>query len=297
MRKVLVFGAHGQVGQELIARAKDAAIGFDHVSVDIADAAAVKRAVADFPPAALVNAAAYTAVDKAETDQEAAFRVNRDGAAVLAEAAHAAGVPFIHISTDYVFDGSKRTPYREDDPIAPLGVYGRSKADGEVAVRALCPHHLILRTAWVYSPRGSNFVRTMLRLAADRPELRIVDDQIGCPTAAADIAVAILKILALMEQPGFAAWGTYHYRGADIVSWYGFAEAIFELSALPGQKRPQFVPISTADYPTPARRPAYSVLATDKIEANFGIRPQPLRNSLQDCLRDLCRNRVGEQIG
>ncbi len=265
--------------------------------MDIADAAAVERALREFPPTALVNAAAYTAVDKAESEADAAFRVNRDGAAVLAQAAAAAGVPLIHISTDYVFDGTKRAPYREDDPVAPLSVYGLSKAEGETAVRELCLHHVILRTAWVYSPRGRNFVRTMLRLAPTSPALKIVDDQLGCPTAAADIATAILAMITAVERPGFAAWGTYHYRGADIVSWFGFAERIFGMAARYGQNVPRLIPIGTAEYPTPARRPAYSVLATDTIEATFAIRPRPLRASLGDCLSDLFSGGVDKQIG
>ena len=217
-RKLLVFGANGQVGREIASRARGLAVAFDRASVDICVEEAVRQAVRDHPPAAIVNAAAYTSVDKAESEPDEARRVNRDGAAVLAQAAASAGVPFVHLSTDYVFDGTKRTSYREDDPIAPLGAYGISKAEGEHAVKTICPRHVILRTAWVYSPYGTNFVGTMLRLAADRPELRIVDDQTGCPTAAADVADTIIAILAKANQPGFTAWGTYHYRGADIVT-------------------------------------------------------------------------------
>ena len=290
-RKILVFGANGQVGRELTSRALGLAVGFDRASVDICVEAAVRQAVHDHPPAAIVNAAAYTAVDRAETEPDEAFRVNRDGAAVLAEAAASAGVPFIQLSTDYVFDGTKRAPYDEDDPVAPLGVYGLSKAEGERAVRSVCPRHVILRTAWVYSPYGTNFVRTMLRLAADRPELRIVDDQTGCPTAAADIASTIAAIVEKANQPAFTAWGTYHYCGADILSWYGFATRIFEAAATYGQKTPQLVPISTAAYPTQASRPAYSVLAMGKLERTFGIRPRPLREGLRGCLDALIGGR------
>ena len=296
-RKILVFGANGQVGYELVAKARGGATGFDHATVDISDPAEVAHAIREYPPAALVNAAAYTSVDRAEAEQDNAFRVNRDGAAILAQAAAEAGVPFIHLSTDFVFDGTKRTPYREDDPVAPLGAYGLSKAEGEAAVRALCPQHVILRTAWVYSPYGNNFVRTMLRLAANHPELRIVDDQTDCPTAAADIALTILAILSLADRPGFMEWGTYHYRGADIVSWHGFATIIFEMAAAYGQRASNVVPIKTAEYPTPAHRPGYSVLATDKLEATFGIFPRPLRASLDECLRALFRRRVDKQVG
>ena len=201
---------------------------------------------------------------------------NRDGAAVLAGAAASAGVPFIHLSTDYVFDGTKRTPYHEDDPIAPLGAYGRSKAEGERAVRNICSRHVILRTAWVYSPYGTNFVRTMLRLASEQPELKVVNDQFGCPTAAADVAAAIIGVVEKVIQPGFSAWGTYHYCGGDVVTWYGFAEQIFELVAKRGQTVPKLIPIATAAYPTAAKRPPYSVLSVEKIERMFGITPRSL---------------------
>ncbi len=286
-RKILVFGANGQIGREILGQAGDRAVGFDHASVNICNAGSVAQAVHAHPPAAIVNAAAYTSVDKAETETEAAFRVNRDGAAVLAAAARAARVPIIHISTDYVFDGTKKAPYREDDPVAPLNVYGLSKASGEDAVRSICPSHVILRTSWVYSPHGANFVRTMLRLAADRPELRIVDDQTGCPTSAADIAGVIMAIVTQIADPGFTSWGTYHYRDADVVTWYGFARLIFEGATKYGQEAPRLVPIDTASYPTAARRPAYSVLAIEKLETTFGIRPRPLREALGECLTAL----------
>jgi dTDP-4-dehydrorhamnose reductase len=286
-RKILVFGANGQVGREIIGKVPEIAVGFDRSAVDICVEADVDRAVRDHPTAAMVNAAAYTAVDGAEAESQEALSVNRDGAAVLARAATAVGVPLIHLSTDYVFDGTKRTPYGEDDPVAPLGVYGLSKAEGERAVREICPRHLILRTAWVYSPFGTNFVRTMLRLAAERPELQIVNDQTGCPTAAADIAATMIAVLTKACQPGFTEWGTYHYRGGDVVTWYAFASLIFEVATRYGQKAPRLVPISTVDYPTPALRPAYSVLAVDKVERVFGIRSRPLSESLRECLDTL----------
>ena len=248
-RKILVFGANGQLGREIMDRAGDAATGFDRVSVDISDAAAVRQAVLEHLPSAIVNAAGYTAVDQAETDIDAALRTNRDGAAVLAEAAASANVPVVQISTDYVFDGAKRTPYREDDPVAPLNVYGRSKEAAERRVRSICVQHLILRTSWVFSPYGTNFVRTMLRLGAERPELRIVDDQTGCPTAAADLAGAILAVLATAAEPRFTAWGTYHYRGGDILTWHGFAKLIFEQAAHYGQTVPRLVPIEFGSLP------------------------------------------------
>lgn len=199
------------------------------------------------------------------------------------KATAAVGVPFIQLSTDYVFDGNKRTPYSEDDPIGPVGAYGLTKAEGERAVRNISHRHVILRTAWVYSPYGTNFVRTMLRLAADRAELQIVDDQKGCPTAATDIASTIIAIVEKANQPDFKSWGTYHYCGGDIVTWYGFAARIFEAAAPYGQKAPSLVPIDTAAYPTAARRPPYSVLAMEKLETTFGIKPRPLREGLRGC--------------
>ena len=235
-RKILVFGANGQAGRALVSSAPQLTAGFDRSVADICSEDDIRRAVRDHPPLAIVNAAAYTAVDKAEAEPEQALRVNRDGAALLAAAATVADVPFIHISTDYVFDGIKRAPYREDDPMAPLGAYGLSKAEGEHAVRGICAKHVILRTSWVYSPYGTNFVRTMLRLAGEREELRIINDQLGCPTVAADIASAILAIVEQVRAPNFSGWGTYHYCGRDEVTWYRFAELIFQAAERRGRR-------------------------------------------------------------
>ena len=282
-----MFGANGQIGRALIGAAPQLTAGLGRSIADICSEDDVRRAVRDHPPLAIVNAAAYTAADKAELEAEQAFHINRDGAAVLAAAAASVGVPFIHLSTDYVFDGAKRTPYREDDPVAALGAYGLSKAEGERAVRGICPKHVILRTSWVYSPQGTNFIRTMLRLGGEREELRIVNDQLGCPTAAADIASAILAIVEQFRAPNFSSWGTYHYCGRDALTWYRFAELIFQASERRGGKSPRLVPISTAEYPTPARRPAYSVLSTEKIQRTFGIASRPLGESLDECLDEL----------
>ena len=286
-KKILLFGAGGQVGQMLVRLADARAVALDRAAADITNEAAVAHAVRHYKPDAVVNAAAYTAVDRAETEAVQAFAVNRDGAGYVAAASASAGVPLIYISTDYVFDGAKVTPYREDDPVAPLDVYGASKAEGEEAVRRTCPGHIVLRTSWIYSPYGTNFVRTMLRLAGERPELSIVDDQTGCPTAATDIASAILTILDHVGRPGFAAWGTYHYRGADILTWYGFAERIFALAAERHLKTPRLKPIATKDHPTSAQRPAYSVLSTVRFENTFGVAPRPLGESLAGCLKTL----------
>jgi dTDP-4-dehydrorhamnose reductase len=275
---VLVFGAGGQIGRELIDQPWPnglRVVGADRASADIADRAAVGHAFARMRPGLVVNAAAYTAVDKAEQESARALAVNRDGAAHLAEACAAQSVPLIHLSTDYVFDGTKPGPYVEDDPVAPLGVYGTSKEAGEAAIRTRYSRHVILRTAWVFGVHGNNFVKTMLRLGAERPALDIVADQRGCPTEAADVARAIVRIAATLLGPDKAAgrFGTFHYVGAPATTWHGFAEAIFQRVAARGRQVPTLNAITTADYPTPARRPANSVLATDKLARTYGIAP------------------------
>jgi dTDP-4-dehydrorhamnose reductase len=206
---------------------------------------------------------------------------------VVARAAAKAQIPLIHLSTDYVFDGSARVPYKEDAGVKPRGSYATSKEAGECAVRAAHDRHLILRTAWVYGPFGTNFVKTMLRLGAEREELRVVDDQTGRPTSTEDLATAILSVVEGIERPGFSGWGTYHYAGADTVTWHGFATMIFAEAAKFGRKVPKVRPIATAEFPTAAPRPAYSVLDTAKLERTFGIKPRPLRASLVAALERL----------
>jgi dTDP-4-dehydrorhamnose reductase len=255
-------------------------VALTHAEADICDPSAVKSAVARHRLTAIVNAAAYTAVDKAESEPDFALQVSRDGAATVAAAAARAELPLIHLSTDYVFDGTAREPYREDDAVNPQGVYARSKEAGERGVREVCDRHLILRKAWVYGPFGTNFLRTMLRLGAERDELGIVDDQIGCPTATGDIAAAILTMVDQAEAADFADWGTYHYVGGDTVTWFGFARMIFTAAAKFGHKVLQLRPIATSDYPTAAPRPAYSVLSTAKLYRRFGIEPKPLRDGV-----------------
>lgn len=276
--RVLVTGVTGQVGGALIAGvAPDGmtwiAAGRDRLDLSAPDT--VATAVAALAPDAVVNPAAYTAVDAAETDAETAFRVNRDGPAALAAACAARGIPLIHLSTDYVFDGTGRRPYRTDDPVAPLGVYGASKEAGEQAVRATLADHIILRTAWVYAAEGKNFVNTMLRVGADRDELRVVADQHGTPTNAGDIAAAIATLLAA-RRDGSAVRGTFHYTASGETTWQGLAEAVFRRAGRHWGRRPVVQPITTADYPTPARRPAYSVLdnaALDDAVAAVPRRP------------------------
>ncbi|MBS7543124.1 dTDP-4-dehydrorhamnose reductase [Ancylobacter oerskovii] len=286
---ILVFGAGGQVGRELLdlaARRGIALHGFDRAALDIADSTAVRRLLAENRPSLLVNAAAYTKVDKAESEPEAARRDNVDGPAVLAAAAAQAGVPLLHISTDYVFDGTKAGPYLESDPVAPLGVYGRTKLEGEEAVRRTTDRHLILRTAWVYGRHGNNFLKTMLRLAAERDELRVVADQVGNPTATPDLAEAILAVAA-RAAAGEARWGTYHFAGSGATSWHGFADAIVAAAAPFTGRRPPVTAIGTTDYPTPARRPANSQLDSGAFAQAFGYRALDWRERVAQIVPEL----------
>ena len=269
---ILLFGAGGQLGRELVRSGTARTlpmVALAHGEADIADPEAVGRAISRHRPSLVVNAAAYTKVDAAEVETEAARLGNETGPAVLAAAAAAAaGVPLIHISTDYVFDGSKESAYGEDDPIAPINAYGRSKAAGESAVRGTASKHVILRTSWVYGEFGQNFLKTMLALAATRDELRVVSDQRGCPTSTTDLADAILAIaprLAANED----VWGTYHYAGSGVTSWHGFASRIVAAQAPLTGREPRVTPILARDYPTAARRPANSVLDCSKF-----VRPE-----------------------
>jgi dTDP-4-dehydrorhamnose reductase len=274
---LLVLGAGGQVGRALLERAGNEARGFDRAHCDICDEASVARALGTTDASVVVNCAAYTAVDRAESERERAFAVNGTGAGAVARAAASRGLPVIHISTDYVYAGSREGAHREDEPIAPLNAYGASKAEGDAAVVAGNPKALLLRVSWVFGVHGPNFVKTMLRLGRERPELRIVDDQRGGPTEARDIADAILAMARICRQPAFSAWGTYHLAGAPSTSWYGFAEAIFACARGPA---PRLVPIATSDYPTPAKRPLNSVLDCSRIGAVFALEPPDWRQSL-----------------
>jgi dTDP-4-dehydrorhamnose reductase len=286
---LLVLGAAGQIGRELCRLSWPAPyqiVGVDRAGVDISREEAVADAVRRERPDIIINAAASTAVDRAESEPEAAFAVNAAAPGYLAAACKLARIPLIHISTDYVFDGTKQTPYREDDPVNPLGVYGRSKEAGDRAVRAVLAEHVILRTAWVYSAHGHNFVRTMLRLGSERPVLRVVADQIGSPTSAADVARAIAAIVQRLTA-GDRHFGTYHFAGAGAVSWHGFAEAIFELAAPWRGAPPRLEAVTTAEYPTPARRPSNSVLDCAHIGEVFAIHPRPWREALADVIGEL----------
>ena len=285
-QRILLTGGSGQVGRCLIDIAPPGweIVAPSHAEMDIADPAQVEAALAAGGFTAVVGSAAYTAVDKAEDDVAACWRANALGPAVLAGAAARAGVPIVHLSTDYVFDGSKTGPYIEDDPVAPLGVYGASKEGGEQAVRAASPRHVILRTAWVVSPYGSNFVKTMLRLGAERPLLRIVGDQRGCPTCAPDIAGTLVDVLARLAQPN-APTGTYHFVNEGEASWFELAQAVFDMAGL--APSPRLEAIATADYPTRARRPANSRLSTAKLQRDFGVAPRPWRTALRETVERL----------
>jgi dTDP-4-dehydrorhamnose reductase len=287
--KLLVTGAAGQLGRALAGAAGDVGLAaLDQAALDVTDVAAVRRAVEHHAPDAVVNAAAYTAVDRAEAEPDRAFAVNRDGAANLAAACAEAGLPLLHVSTDYVFDGAKGAPYTEEDAPHPLGVYGQSKWEGEEAIRAALPEHVIVRTAWVFGAHGHNFVRTILRLAGEQETLRVVADQQGSPTAAADLARALLGIAReVTAWPG--RWGTYHLAGRPPTTWHGLAVAVVEEAR---RWRPlvvrEVVPIRTDEYPTPARRPAEVVLDCGKLEAAFGIAPPPWRPALARVVAQLC---------
>jgi dTDP-4-dehydrorhamnose reductase len=281
---LLIFGAGGQVGRALLQRGGDAVIGVDHAACDICDAAAVERSMAARGLSAVVNCAAYTAVDRAETERKRAFAVNANGARNIAQAAATRGLPIIHLSTDYVYAGTREGAHVEGDPIAPLSVYGASKADGDVAVADAAPAHLLLRVSWVFGVHGSNFVKTMLRLGRERRELRVVDDQRGGPTEARDIADAIITMAAACRRPAFGAWGTYHFAAAPATTWCGFARAIFEHAS---DRAPNLVPISTQEYPSHARRPLNSLLDCSKIRDTFGIAQPDWRVSLQRVVAEL----------
>jgi dTDP-4-dehydrorhamnose reductase len=229
----------------------------------------------------VVNAAGYTAVDQAESEPELAFAVNRDGPSYLAIACGKAGIPLVHISTDYVFDGQKQGAYLETDPVSPLGVYGKSKAAGERAVREHLPEHVIIRTSWVYGIHGHNFVKTMLRVGREKEVVQVVADQYGCPTYAADLAETILRIAARVLEGRQIHWGTYHYCGQGVTSWHAFAEAIFDLARKYGPlKVKQIEAVTTADYPTAAQRPANSVLDCSLFKSHFDFAPKPWYESL-----------------
>ncbi|WP_426261658.1 dTDP-4-dehydrorhamnose reductase [Sphingomonas sp. DC1100-1] len=289
-RHVLVTGAGGQLGTELQRCAWPA--GWQVTALDIADldlrnTAAIIGMVASRPWAAVINGAAYTAVDKAETDLVTAWAVNAMAPAAFAEGCAKAGIPLVQVSTDYVFAGDKTGAWDVDDPVAPLGVYGASKLGSELAVRTSGARHAIVRTAWVVSAHGNNFVKTMLRVAESRDLLTVVDDQRGSPTSAADLAQALMTIAVRLADDADAPTGTFHFSNAGDISWADFAIEIFRQSAERGGPSAQVARIPSSDYPTPARRPANSLLSHAAIHDAYGITPRDWRDALSDILDEL----------
>ena len=288
---ILVTGVNGQVGFELLRTLQGLGrvVPCDRSVLDLSDLDRVRAFMRDLKPSLIVNPAAYTAVDKAETDIEVARRLNVDVPRVFAEEAALGGATLIHYSTDYVFDGTKVGAYVETDAANPQNVYGATKLEGERAIAATGCAHLILRTSWVYGRRGKNFLLTMLKLGSERPELRVVMDQIGAPTWARTIAAATSHIVAQGAAASDSDWwarrsGVYHLSSAGATSWHGFAEAIFEIAI--GLNAPKVVPISSSDYPTPAKRPANSRMALDKLTEVFGLQMPDWRDALRLCLSE-----------
>ena len=279
--KILITGANGQLGNELRELLEEKIPGqtiyTDREELDLTDAKAVETFVVNNDITHIVNCAAYTAVDKAEDQKRECALINTDAVKNLALAADASGAKIIHISTDYVFDGTNHRPYRESDKVNPISQYGTTKRKGETALLALAPESIIIRTAWLYSSHGNNFVKTMLRLADSQKEVRVVSDQIGTPTYARDLACAILKV----HQSHQWVAGIYHFTDEGAASWYDFAHAIFRIAG----KKVKLVPIPTEDFPTPASRPAYSILDRSRIKATYGVEIPHWEESLEDCMK------------
>jgi len=285
-KSILIVGAGGQVGHELtIAQSPYRLIPLTRADLDIDNAVAIEKAFNTHTPQIVINAAAYTAVDKAEHETDAAFAINRDAVGNLARACQQASIPLLHISTDYVFDGKSSEAYKEDDPIAPQSTYGLSKAAGEAILRATLDQHIILRSSWVFSATGNNFVKTMLRLGKERAELGIIDDQTGCPTSARSIAEVLLGIAHRYLQGEEIPWGTYHYCNQPETTWFDFARAIFKQAG--GYENLVVNAIKTSEYLTPAARPMNSVLDCGKLETNFGIGRAGWRDELEMVLGEL----------
>ncbi|MDH6148895.1 MULTISPECIES: dTDP-4-dehydrorhamnose reductase [Paraburkholderia] len=291
-RTILVTGVNGQVGYELARTLQGLGnvVAVDRSRLDLSNLDQIRAVVRDVRPALIVNPAAYTAVDKAEEERDLAMRINGEAPGVLAEEAKKLGAALIHYSTDYVFNGTKEGAYVEDDPTDPQNVYGRSKLAGEQAIAASGVNHLVLRTSWVYGTRGKNFLLTMLRLGADRPELKVVADQFGAPTWCNTIAALSAHLCAqsFAAEDGAKWWdersGIYHLCAGDSTSWHGFASAIFELADLPN--RPNTLPIPAADYPTPAKRPTNSRMSNGKLARVFGLAAPHWKDALRLCLTD-----------
>lgn len=284
--RILISGQHGQVSTELQHRlsALGEVVVLGRDQLDLAQPELIRRQVQLVRPDLIINAAAYTAVDKAESDATAAFAVNAEAPGIFAEEAKALGIPLIHYSTDYVFDGSKSEPYTEADTPNPLGVYGQSKLAGEQAITAVQGQHLILRTSWVYSNHGRNFLLTMQRLLQEKPELRVVADQIGAPTWAGTIANSTLALIERWQAGHAGAWGTYHLTAQGETSWFGFTQAIGEALREQGKPCASLLPIPSSEYPTPAARPLNSRLDCTRLHREWGVSQPDWQTALRECL-------------
>ncbi len=290
--KILITGAQGQVGKELVSIANQR--GFDVIAagqteLDITQLKNIESYVEVHQPDLVINAAAYTAVNKAEEEQDITYAINRDGTANLAAVSKEKNIPLLHISTDYVFDGTKSEAYSENDAVSPLGIYGISKWQGEETIRQTLPEHIILRVAWVFGAQGNNFVKTMLRLAKDRDELSVVEDQFGRPSPAKDIAKTLIILAEQYQKEKTLEWGTYHYCGDEKVSWCGFAKEILKQAKEQGliEKDIKVNAITTAEYQDPTKRPANSMLDCEKIKNTFGIEMPSWKESLNQVLTEL----------
>ncbi len=293
---ILITGSSGQIGTALTDQEWPARVTLltpPRSELDLRSKESIQTYCAARQVDCIINAAAYTAVDGAEDDADSAYLANANGPRWLAQLARLRNIPLLHVSTDYVFDGKLNRPYQEDDRTAPLGVYGESKLAGEIAVRSIAPRHVILRTAWVFSAQGNNFLRTILRLAGDQPHLRVVADQFGCPTGARDVAAALRTIaLAQLDQPG-APSGTYHLVNAGSTSWHGLAEAIMAMSAQRNGPHVAVSPIRSDDFPQRALRPGNSQLDCAKITRDFGIIPRPWQDAVAEVLDQLLSPKAG----
>lgn len=286
--KILINGQHGQVSQELQRHLSHLGelVVLGREQLDLAQPEQIRQQVQRIRPDLIINAAAHTAVDQAESEPELAFAINASAPGILAEQALELGVPLIHYSTDYVFDGSKPAPYTEDDAPNPLGVYGKSKLAGEQAISAVQGQHLILRTSWVYSTHGRNFLLTMQRLLQEKPEMRIVADQIGAPTWAGTIARSTLALIERWQAGNPGAWGTYHLTAQGETSWFGFAQAIGEALREQGKPCANLLPIPSSDYPTPAARPLNSRLDCSRLQREWGVSQADWQTALRECLAE-----------
>ena len=293
MKRVLVTGGSGQVGGALSRLSLDGVtfMAPQRDALDLSNADSITEYLAREPLDAIINCAAYTAVDKAESEKDLAFAINAKAPEVFARHCTTAHIPLLHVSTDYVFSGDLERAYLEDDAIGPINVYGASKEAGEAAVRSLSSQHIILRTSWVVSATGSNFLKTMLRLAADRDEVRVVADQFGRPSAAQDIAQTLCRLTSIALK-GQATSGTFHFANAGETNWADFARKIFELSRQRGGPSAHVTSITSAEYPTPAKRPRNSRLATDKITQVYGITPRPWSEAISDIISTLIPQRA-----